>query len=288
MSLSDFCVLMRVRITNDPMRICAIIQLCLAFSLILWVVAEPFTGEHFTTRSSLLLFQTATGKGDRFVPADKLARHAKRFDMLDASQQRRILEGYRNLEEYASRPFLSKLVDSGKALFLHLSPFTQAWIFFSIVIALLLLLHISGAAAAAWLLPVITLFYVIDNQMHGVTPPTLADEALLPSEHELIAQYPAESLVASWQQYLIRSWAREAPSDDPQLFLEQVELGEHALTVARVERWMEQNHGLRDRPVRPTRKPWPLLAMFIAWNLTFAIGVNREPKRVTDNLPLQP
>lgn len=270
------------------MRICAIIQLCLAFSLILWVVAEPFTGEYFTTRSSLLLFQTATGKGDRFVPADKLARHAKRFDMLDASQQRRVLEGYRNLEDYASRPFLSKLVDSGKALFLDLSPFTQAWIFFSIAIALLLLLHISGAAAAAWLLPVITLCYVIDNQMDGASPPALAEESLLPSEHELIAQYPANSLVASWQQYLIRNWAQEAPSDDPQLFLEQVESGEHALTVARVERWMERNPSLRDRPVRPTRKPWPLLAMFMAWNLSFAVCVNREPKRATDNLPLQP
>lgn len=267
---------MRFRGTNDPMRICAIIQLCLAFSLILWVMAEPFTGEYFTTRSSLLLFQTATGKGDRFVPADKLARHAKRFDTLDVNQQRRVLDGYRKLEGYASRPFFAKFVDSWKALLLDLSPFTQAWIFFSIVIALLLLLRISGAAAAVWLLPAITLCYVVDNQMDGVTPPALTDEALLPSEQELVTQFPADSLVASWQQYLIRSWAREVPSTDPQRYLEQVESGEHALTVARVERWMEQNPVLGAKPVRPTRKPWPLLALFIVWNFTFAACVNRN------------
>lgn len=255
------------------MRVLAIVQLCLAFSLMLWVLAEPFTGEYFATRSSLLLFQTATGKGDKFVAADKLQRHAERFAQLSPERQETLLKGYRDLEKQTQRSFASKAQDSAKALLLDLPPFAQAWLVFSVAIAILLLLSVEGAAKAAWLLPIITLCYVVDDRMHYVAPPPSADERILPNE-EYLTQHYGSNLLQSWQRYLVVEWAGEEPREDAQTFALQVEAGEHALTVARIEAWLNQPHTKKEPS--NSQIPFPLLALYLLWNFTFALLIQTK------------
>lgn len=277
---SGTCHLIAIRLGMQPLpkitRLFAILQLCLVFSLILWVLAQPFTVEYFNTHSSLLMYQTATGRGDRFVAADKLARHAERFSRLDPARQQNILTAYDRLEKKAQRPFVTKLGDAFAGLLLDLPAFTQAWIFFSIAICLLLLLGFEGAANAAWLLPVITLCYAIDNQSNGVKPITSRDVLLLPSEAYLFARYgdkksPRQTLKDSWELYLIYEWAKEAPALEPKDFQLQVEAGEHALTVARVEdRLAHSKTSPPSKVKQATKKPMLLVWLFCGWNLMVA------------------
>lgn len=264
-------------------RLCAIIQLCLAFSLILWVLAEPFTGEHFRTHTSLLMVQTAVGKGNRFIDADKLARHHERFLQLSKDRQEKLLREYRRLEQHTQRSLMERLRQSLAGLLFHLPAFTQAWIIFSIAICVLLLLGFDGAANAAWLLPLITLCYSIDNHMHGIIPPKSIDELLLPTEEQLLRDYghkdgSNQALKQAWERYLVSKWARTTPAADPDLFQRQVEAGEHALTVARVEqRLTHPQEGIM--PLGATQKPLFLLCLFCLWNLLLTLLVQRHSPR---------
>lgn len=264
-------------------RVFAILQLCLAFSLILWVLAEPFTGDYFATRSSLLLFQTATGQGNGFLPADKLERHAKRFTELPSNQQRSILAAYARLEQHAQKSFSSKIAQAFKELLIDLPPFTQAWLLFSIAIAILILRRNENVTSAVWLLPIIALCYSIDNFKYGIEARPSVDEALLPTEAHLVSHYlglpldgslsqQREALTTAWQRYLIKEWAHEKPSADPERFKQQVEDGEHALTVARIERRLT----VSTESSVAERNPWPLLLLYVLWNCCFAIVVSRS------------
>lgn len=262
-------------------KACAIIQLCLAFSCIIWVWAQPFTGDYFTTRSALLLFQTATGQGNSFISPEKLKRHAVRFAKLEPKRRQQLLEAYTELERRAQRPALTKLGESFKALLIDLPPFTQAWLLFSITIAILLLRGVEGAVAASWLLPVITLCCVFDNPRFSAI--ASVDEVQLPSEEVFLKQYLEEPLGSSlaeqkagwtraWQRYLIEVWADETPSSDPEEWAMQVESGEYALTVARIEKG-----GGGVIAISPSKQiTWPLLWLYLFWNTLFAMLVNRS------------
>lgn len=265
-------------------RLLAILQLCFVFSLVLWVLAVPFTVEHFNTHSSLLLYQTATGRGDRFVAPDKLARHAERFAQLPAARQEVILTGYEQLEKRAQRSFMLTLGDAVRALFWDLPAFTQAWILFSVVICLMLLLSIEGAVNAIWILPALALCYSIENQTHGIPPRAPADLVLMPTEDELLDRYGTgdrsyEGLSHAWGLYLVDVWAKDVA--DP-----TIEAGEHAFTVARVEQRLADDQS-ESTSRTPTRKPVPLLLFFCAWNFLVAFGVQKSrkdkelPKEVT-------
>ena len=264
-------------------RVLAIIQLCFAFTLILWVLAKPFTSDYFTTRSELLLFQTAMGKGNAFIPIDKLQRHADRFAKVDANHQQRIIEAYQRLERKIQTPFFTKLEQSCRGLLLDLPPFTQAWLLFSVVIAIMLLRASEGASHAAWLLPVITLCCAVDNIHRPVLPPSI-DEVLLPSEQLLLMGRESEpwgehraALTQGWQRYLIEVWAGQIPSIDPEIFNLQVEAGEHALTMARIEKRLDAPPPAIDPSVEQT--PWPFILLYLIWNSGFAVLVNNPRER---------
>ena len=63
-----------------PQRIIVILQLCVTFSVILWNVAQPFTGEYFTVRSRMLLYEYLMGKSDQNKIESN--QEAKRFEAL--------------------------------------------------------------------------------------------------------------------------------------------------------------------------------------------------------------
>ena len=174
-----------------PARVCAIIQLCLAFSLILWYASEPFIGEIFTLKSKQLFYQDIMG-----IPSkdhlsgeslERLSRNAERFSMLSVEQQDQLTSSYQSLQNQLQRSFLEKIISMAGIFLGKIPAFELAWIVLSIIIPILLLKKIEGATQAVWLLPVLVAFYAADVRWFGAyghaSPP---DAALFPSEQELV------------------------------------------------------------------------------------------------------
>ena len=174
-------------------------------------------------------------------------------------------------------------------LALQIPPFELAWIAFSIIIPLLLLLRIEGALHAVWLLPLIVLIYGIDNRLNG-TPLKISEESkLFPSEDKLVQEYMTEplspsifeqqkQLLGAWKKYLVTEWALEKPSPDEKQFDLQVEKGEHAFTIERLDK-LPKDRLIDDDALFRKKEPIFLLSLYFLWNLFFAWIVTRTYKR---------
>lgn len=266
-----------------PQRILAIIQLSIAFSALLWFFMQPFMGEYFTLRSRMLPYEYIMGtspllKKDE-LSGKKLERNSNRFQTLSDDQQQILLMDYRELSDYASRPAIQKIVDGAKVVLLTIPPFEFAWIVFSIIISILILLKYEGARAAAWLLPLIVIAYSLDNQLTGYSV-TAPDTSLFPSEERVLREYLEEPLATSplkqkeqlergWKNYLIREWSGDVEGT----YEQKVEEGEFYFTLERLNlmhgqprsEWLNTFHE-RLNPL--------ILLLFLVWNLFFAYSMS--------------
>ncbi|TXI39309.1 MAG: hypothetical protein E6Q59_05165 [Nitrosomonas sp.] len=261
-------------------KIVVILQLCLVFSVLMWTLAGPFSAEYFTTQSSRLMHQAVIGNVDGDA---KQQRIFELFAKLSAEQQMEILDSYQKMQQRSDKGFWVRSGEAVAALLIHLPPFTQAWIFFSLCICIMLLLRIEGAALAAWLLPLIALVYGIDNRLSGDNRGHSFDGDLFPSEEYLVERYLGQpltgsmneqhqQLMSSWQRYLTVEWAHQEPSDDSATLTAQAEIGEHAFDVARLQRHITAE---QQPPSRQgfAQKPMALLVVYVLWNLFFAYYV---------------
>lgn len=259
-------------------RLLAIIQLCLAFSLLFWYLIQPFMGEYFALRSRMLPYEYVMGTSELLKKEgykEKLARLELRFKELPPLQQTLLRNDYNQLSAYAKRPVFQKILDGLKTFLVEIPPFEQAWIFFSILISILILLKKEGAPVAAWILPLIVLAYAIDNQMSGKvsSPPDLH---LFPTEEKILNQplhgsltQQKEQLQQGWDRYLIDHWST-IQSDNER---EQIEEGEFQFTLARLKllhgqprsEWLNVFH----EKLNPI---W--LILFLGWNFCFALLSN--------------
>lgn len=283
-----------------PQRVVAILQLCLAFTVIIASCCYPFLGELFAHKSNTLLYENVMGNS---VLADKLGKHApayrellkrnsERFIALPESQRNPIIQQYDQLQAKSDKTFLSKIRDSFMILAKGLPAFERAWIFFAIVIPLLLLLRIEGAAKAAWLLPIIVVLYAADNYLYGASSKESADANLFPTEQVIVAEYLKEPLSSSileqqqeltrgWELYLVSQWAREQPSTEASVFEQQVERGQFAFNLARIKAIAKESAASKMNPI-PLKQKEPLivLLLYVLWNFFFAWWVNRNPLQI--------
>lgn len=266
-------------------RLMAIIQLCFAFSLALSYLVQPFMGEYFSLRSRMLLYEYIMGTSEFFKTQpngdSKVKRQIDRFQALPLEEQQEIKKNYLQLQNYTTRPAIQKIFDGIHTLTRDIPPFEQAWIFFSILISILILLRKEGAATAAWILPLIVLAYSIDNQMTGKPQATSLDFFLFPNETDIAFYIPKEfhslsildqkkQLEIGWQNYLIDHWSIHPNPKETAL-----EEGEFQFTLARLKvlhsqpqlEWLHSFH----------EKSHPLfLLIFMGWNLGFAWVVNKN------------
>lgn len=249
-------------------RLVVIIQLCLAFSLMLWVVFQPFMGEYFALRSRMLLYEYVMGTSTIFKSEDERERQINRFKL--SPERELIIEDYRQLENYAKRSPLEKIKQGLQTLIQKVPPFEQAWIFFSIVISILILLRKEGATKVAWLLPLIVLAYALDNQTSGKMEGTQPDHHLFPPENLIVQKYIEEpfsknpneqrkQLEKGWNQYLIKNWSSN----------ENLEEGEFNFTVARLKLLHGQPYSEWLYSFHKKLTLTALMAYFI-WNFLFA------------------
>lgn len=263
-----------------PARVCAIIQLCLAFSVLLWNASEPFIGEIFYTKSGLLLYYDVMGipAHDHAIHDVRLARNSQRFDALPKQTKEHITQNLQALQTKLKRSFWDKLKSTVTLFTDKISPFELAWIFFSIVIAIMLLKKVEGAAQAVWLLPFLVACYAIETRLS--TKEKLFDETnFFPTEKMLVENYiqkplsedifeQQKELMEGWKRYLIDKWAGQTPSEAKKVFDRQAEEGEFHFNLARLKWRANQNHLIGALPP-PSPALWQLVLYFF-WNVYFA------------------
>lgn len=260
-------------------RLLAIIQLCFAFCLLLWHMAQPFMGEYFILRSRMLLYEYAMGTSEilkgREGQDGMLARQADRFNQLPAVEKERLERDYKDIRTFAKRPVSHKIEDGIQSLLRDTPPFELAWIFFSIAIAILILLKKEGAMQGAWLLPLIALCFAVDNQLTGKLALPPPDAHLFPKEQAIIEKYVQEPLAASplgqkeqlergWNLYLIDNWSPAS-----------LEEAQFAFTRARLNLFHGQRRGDWLKNLHEKSNPG-LLFLFFAWNVFFAHAIFRK------------
>ena len=238
---------------STPARVAAILQLCLAFTIVLWYASQPFLGDLFAIRSKMVVYDYV------------MIQHRTQFNQLPLSQQDRITEEYAALHHQLQTPFLEKLKHTFTDL-LGIPPFELAWLCLSIVVPIMLLKRLEGAVQAVWLLPLLAAAYAVDNRLHAIPLSPSAEEKLFPSEATLVAHYlqepfsknifeQREQLKKSWETYLIDQWSGE---------IHTLEQGEFAFHVARLE-------AMKTEKASRHQEGLILLAGYLFWNLSIAL-----------------
>lgn len=276
-------------------RMVVIIQLCLAFALITWSAIQPFMGEFFSHKTRLNIYQMVMGNPQLIhtVPEEtkneikeKINRNHSRFLLLPIDVQEKIQTQYKDLNAPTKTTFLEKTKRAFNILIFEIPPFSQAWIFFSIILSILLLLRIEGAQAASYLLPFIVLIYGMNNFLFAPLPPKSPDHSLFPSEKMIVENYldepfshqileQKEQLTKGWKRYLVQNWTKQEPSKDKALFEQQVEEGEFFFQMARLDKLSGQPLIDTKTMLRTKEAPFVLM-LYLGWNLFFALFVNRK------------
>ncbi len=243
-----------------PARIIAIIQLCIAFTALIWDGGEPFMGRLYQVKSQVLLYDHVLSQKETY---------------LNDAEIQSILASYGKVKQAAEIGFWDKLSESVRILFFELHPYEKAWIFFSILIPILLLKKVEGAQYAIWILPLLVGVYGIDNTLHGKQALLSRDVAMFPSESYLLKNYVKEpfsqdilkqheQLQEAWNLYLIKEWAKEVPSDGN--FQEQLKKGTFFFTLERVKNLPAIEPKWRQK------EPLGVLAFYFLWHL-YAAGM---------------
>lgn len=272
----------------SPARPIAIIQLCFGLGALLWILFYPFMGAHYLAKSRLLEIEQAIGiEGELSSLIDteglrpKLERNALRFQSLQKTETHPILIKYEEVKKNLGETFVQKLRKTLYLLLVVIPPFELVWIILSITIPILLLLKIEGAPQAAWLLPLVSLFFALDSYSHGVNP--YSEKNFYPSEKLLVFEYlksplgstlkeQKEQLLKGWQLYLIDVWGNQKPKNDPQEFNLQFEAAEFLFNLNRIK---SNPYSPYYQRFREKHEPGTLL-LFLSWNLFFAFQVYRK------------
>lgn len=269
------------------MRIFSIAHLCIAFTVVLWNLSQPFVGDLFQAKANLLVYDEVMGN----VPLTETPeseewaeKNRAWFQLLPKSDQRLIASGYARAVEKKGTPFFAKLKASFVRLATQIPPFEQAWLLLSLVAPILLLKQVEGSRQIVWLLPLLTIAYIADNQWNGTIPALTAQERLFPTEQLLLEKYVKErlsptiaeqhaQLKTGWNLYLIDAWLHEEPAQDTKRFQEQLARGEYAFTVARAKTLASSDS--KSQVASFHKEPLSILLAFLIWNVAFSLASSR-------------
>ncbi|MBA3816610.1 MAG: hypothetical protein H0X29_08855 [Parachlamydiaceae bacterium] len=301
-------------------RVCAIIQLCLAFALILWNISQPFMGELFTYKSQMLIYQDVMGIHNPADSVEKLARkerNSQRLEALAIREKIQLTKYYEELLQLSQRTFIQKATRSIHILVFEIPFYEQLWLLLSCVLPILLLKKIEGATQAIWLLPLLTCIYACDNQRYGLQKTLSAEARLFPTEQVLMNDYlkqplslvlmeQKEQLLSAWNLYLAREWSplfsMRNSMTDPAVntlsnsvvngadFDELVEQGEFAFNIARINSLPHPKEILKGK-TRYNQEGLMILAIYLFWNFFFAanaFNVLKNDQKDKNNCEIKP
>lgn len=268
-----------------PQRLLCILQLCIGFSTLLWFLFQPFMGEYYSIRSRMLVYEYGMGTSEILKKEAPEVLKAKSyrlwFEELPSSKKERIKKDYEQLEQHLHRSFFEKLQGGFSRFFFEMSIFKIFWILFSIILPILLLLKVEGALTAVWILPLLTLCFIVDNLLYAPSTKEAPDASLFPSEEVLLSDYlktpltgslfnQKEQLEKGWQMYLIDRWGSKEASHE--------EKAEFFFTLERLERFHSQKP--EEIPGHLNQKISLLqIFLFLSWNLYFAWSMQKIGKK---------
>lgn len=243
-----------------PARIAAIIQLCLAFTVILWTIGYPFMGKHFELKSKIVVYE-----------------HVVTSPYFDNSD--RIVKEYDALKHEIELPFWDKMGVSLKMFLYDVPLLEKMWMLLAVVLPIMALRKREGAKQAVWILPLVVLAYAINNQMYGLNSGISEETKLFPTEEVIVQNYLNEPLKESimdqqkqlqkgWEIYLVQEWAKEVPALSPEDFEKQVKKGDFAFSVARLDK-ISRDAMKQHNPFNQ-KQPIALLFLYFVWNILFA------------------
>lgn len=237
-------------------KVVVIIHLCIAFTLLSWLLLRPTLLQHAMQKADLSLYS-------------KIVADEELFRTLPEADQEKIRADYANCLTKKTKPPLP----------LHRSPLTLGWAALSVVIGVCLLLRITGSQIMAFSLPVIVLCF---SYFSLFSPPAAFEDGFFPGEEEVLSYLESpptlkerkEALKLGWELYLIDKWAGEVPHSDPQIRATQFERGAFAFHVRRL---LQGNPSVEVFAMLHNRPPSVVMLLaYLGWNLFFAIFVNRK------------
>lgn len=266
-----------------PARVCAIIQLSLAFMIILWNISQPFMKELFTYKSHMLIYQDVMGISTSAHSEEALARQERnrlRFDQLSLVEKQILLENYGKLQQLSQRTFLEKTERSIQILTFEIPLYEQLWLLLSLILPILLLKRIDGAVQAIWLLPLLASIYSIDNYWFGKQMGLSEEAKLFPTEQVLINDYLKQpldidlskqkaQLELAWKRYLVDKWTKLEIRDGRDVD-QLAEAGEFTFNIARTKALPNPKDIIAIKK-NPQKEPLFILALYVFWNFSFAV-----------------
>ena len=137
-------------------------------------------------------------------------------------QKEQLKSELKDLQEHLGESFFKKSSKAFSILFFEMPIYERLWLLLSLIVPIMLLKKVDGAAQLVWLLPLLAAFYAFDNRWHGSSPAPASDYQLFPTEKTLVENYLNEplspnifeqqgQLQKAWKEYLIQVWNKQAP-----------------------------------------------------------------------------
>lgn len=233
-------------------RIASILLLIAALSAFLWLLFDPFMGEHFRLKDEKVLIQNLRGdetlaKGDPLLEA-KLRSNRLLFLNLPEQKQLKIQDKELLLDERIGRSSYKKLI-GGILSFLFETPFVLLlWLASALIIPFFTLKGRQWTHNAS-ILPLLFMCVYLSGTIYTSKPLV----SIYPSEKEIIDHHlkrplgttleeQAKDLKEGWELYLIENWAKEIPTKEN--YDRQVEKGAFLFNYALFEMPKQQNNSL--------------------------------------------
>ena len=267
------------------LRVIAISQLISAFSVFLWILFDPFMGEHYRLKEELLLIQNIRGDEALMakVPlseAEKLKRNQSRFSQLSPSARVSIDDKAHLLEWKMSASTLSKLGRGFKRAFFETPFILLLWIVLSTLFAIGCLKENDLLTRYCWITPLLLFAYG-----YGIWLTATPLVSPYPSESEIISNHlkrplgltleeQAIDLKKGWEIYLIEKWAKDLPNEKQ--YSLQVEQGEFAFNLY-----------LLDLKKNEQKENGSLLLLFLGLSQGLALYIlSRQRSRLMRTMPV--
>lgn len=234
-------------------KILIILHLSLIFCYLIALIVRPNLKENFTRKSGLKLYE------------EVLQREAL-FQNLSLESQEELSTGYEEMRHQETPSLFSHPF----GFFKTTSSPILIWLALSAIFCVLLLLEVKKIHYALWLLPSLLLGSLMTDGSQNVR------SDLFPTETYLSENYPANTLLQGWHQYLITEWAHEIPASEKELFSSQLERGLFAFNIARLQELQKGDKLLFEG--FSESGPNFLLYLTLFWNVLFAWMIHRFSK----------
>lgn len=238
-------------------RIACILQLCVAFSVLLWILGSPFTEALYENKKSLGELKWIT------------TEHSEMFQTLPQLEQNRLLTLQERVTIRMQEPFMQKLAKSVEGLFVGMPVSKLIWLLLAVILPIMVMKQTEGAREAFWMLPALAIIYAWQLM------PLQTPESIYPTESYLESKYMEKPLAGSmeiqknnlelaWKDYVVTEWSK-APA-----YATQAEKFANGLYHFIVQKTLME----QEQPV-PKPGAWTLMC-YVVWNLFAAFAVSRK------------